>query len=103
MSVHSLTSRPLTPSLAPTPLHFPVPENVLSLTRVMNGFRLLYVVLAVDNPLLWSYRHGARNTQADLEGPYYLIGAPDRTIAPGKAILASLDELKSMFPSIFSY
>lgn len=29
-------------------------------------------------------------------GPLYVPGAPDRTIEPGKAVLATVDELKGM-------
>lgn len=58
------------------------------------GIRAFYVHLISENPVLWSYFRGRRNPQADLEGPYYLSGAPTRELVPGKASMASLNDLK---------
>lgn len=67
-------------------------------TRIYSLLRLLYICLfSHNNPILWALRalrERRWNQQSDLEGPYYVLGAPDRTIAPGKAVMASLEEMR---------
>ena len=63
-------------------------------THFLNLFRFVYSLLVLNNPLIWGLREGRQNPQADIEGPFYVAGAPDRTVAPGKAVLASAKELK---------
>lgn len=59
---------------------------------------LVWVMLVTDNPLSWWWWYGRRNDRADVEGPLYVPGAPDRTLEPGKAALATVDELKQFKP-----
>lgn len=67
---------------------------ILWTTRLRSLLRLVYICLfSHNNPILWALRERRWNQQSDLEGPYYVLGAPDRTIAPGKAVMASLSEL----------
>lgn len=77
-----------------TTLSFVTSPQIPLYTRFLTFLRLFYLFLIAENPLWWSFRQGARNKQADLEGPYYVVGAPDRTIARGKAALASLNDLQ---------
>lgn len=77
--------------------------------------RGIYGLIFYENPLLWYYRLGRHNVNADMEGersvvisriliitrcpgPLYIIGAPRRQIDEGKAILANIDLLKSTLP-----
>jgi hypothetical protein len=83
-----------TSSVRPLSLSFPKATAISTFTRVYTFFRLFYVFLVSNNPLIWPFRDGRRNAQADLEGPYYVVGAPDRTIADGKVLMADLEELK---------
>ena len=83
--------------------------------RVFSLIRSLFVLFVSENIFLWSrLLQGRRNPQADVEGPkrlctilplyftqyciflgpYYVVGAPDRQLEEGKAILATVDELK---------
>ena len=74
---------------------FAVREAISMLTRIRTLFRLAYIcIFSHSNPILWALRERKWNLQSDLEGPYYVLGAPDRTIAPGKAVMASLSELQ---------
>ncbi|KAI5122528.1 hypothetical protein M0805_005255 [Coniferiporia weirii] len=68
------------------------------LTLFKTGVRLLAMFSTYENPLLWSMWLGKRNKQADMEGPFYVIGAPDRQIEKGKAVIASPGLLKKFAP-----
>ncbi|KAH8118137.1 aromatic compound dioxygenase [Phellopilus nigrolimitatus] len=72
------------------PPHIPVSNWTLSKSVI----RLLGTLCTSENPLLWSVWLGRRNKQADVEGPYYVLGAPDRQIEEGKGVLASSTSLK---------
>ena len=71
----------------------------------------IWVTLIQDNPLTWWWQQGRRNDRADMEGegvdtitfmsnsslligPLYMYGAPSRQIEPGKAALATVEEMK---------
>lgn len=56
-----------------------------------------------ENVLLWNrFLGGGRNERADVEGPYYLIGAPKRDIAEGKVVLASIEDLQAFKPFLLA-
>jgi len=65
--------------------------------RAGSPIRAFFVLLFKDN-FLWSWLHGKRNSRADMEGPYYVIGAPERRLEEGKVLLASYHELKHSVP-----
>jgi len=77
----------------------PTPSTYLALSLL--PFRLLYTFLIAENPLFWEYTVGKKNDRADVEGPFYLAGSPEVNIAPGKAMLASLKDLKESQPLLF--
>ncbi|KAL4245618.1 intradiol ring-cleavage dioxygenase family protein [Abortiporus biennis] len=57
--------------------------------------RTVYVFIVSENGLLWErFLQGRRNQRADLEGPFYVLGSPYRTLSPGKAVLASNEDFK---------
>jgi hypothetical protein len=101
----SLRSRkPVAPTVSSAaspnaPLAFAAVVRIPWPTRAWNVVRLLYACVVSNNPVLWPLREGGRNPQADLEGPYYVPGAPDRALAPGKAVFASLKELEGVSPA----
>ena len=91
--------------------HVPVSVPLQAVSFV----RAAFVNFVSENPLTWFWNQGRRNAQADMEGeqhrcmdrctrayaffvpwtgPLYVIGAPDRNIEPGKAVLATPEELK---------
>ncbi|GJE89571.1 catechol 1,2-dioxygenase [Phanerochaete sordida] len=74
-----------------------VPLRVFSALRAAT-----WVQLVNDNPLTWSWRQGRRNERADMEGPLYVPGAPDRMLEPGKAVLATVSELQQYKPFLLS-
>jgi len=84
--------------------HFASRISVPLSTRILTILRAFYVVLYKDNPLLWSWRHGSWNPQADLEGPFYLIRPPDRQLEgqEGRAVLANEKALKEWTPFLFA-
>lgn len=83
--------------------------------RILSILRTVWIMLVVENPLLWALRQG-RNRRADFEGtplfvpkytniqyvedeilgPYFTLGAPNRQygVNEGKAVLASPRELR---------
>lgn len=70
--------------------------------RVCSPIRALLVFLFSENPVLWSWLlQGRRNSRADLEGPYYTIGAPECGLEDGKVILASIEDLRDSGPYLF--
>ncbi|EKM58204.1 uncharacterized protein PHACADRAFT_207038 [Phanerochaete carnosa HHB-10118-sp] len=85
------TSSPLATFAPSVPISFPL--------RVFAALRaLIWVTLIMDNPLKWWCQQGRRNDRADMEGPLYVPGAPARMLEPGKAVLATVDELKEYTP-----
>jgi len=62
-------------------------------TKLISSVRLAFTSVTTQNPLIWSWWKGSQNPLADMEGPYYLIGAPDRQYEEGKVILANASEL----------
>lgn len=82
------------------------------LLRVLSVLRTLWITFIAENPLTWSWQQGRRNPRADMEGkfsfPYYLyrdidmlpptgplyvINPPSRQLEPGKAVMATVEEL----------
>jgi len=55
-----------------------------------------------DMPGIWNFTHGKRNEQAEVEGPYYIIGAPSRQIGEGKGVIASPEILKAFVPFLMT-
>lgn len=94
MSLRTTLPRPPTAPPLPSPLRFPVSTAIPLLTRITAFLRLFWATFVLDNPLWWARLQGARNVHADMEDPFYIAGAPDRTVAPGRAVMASLDGLK---------
>jgi len=74
-------------------------QDVPFYLRIASPIRVLYVMLFKENLVLWSLLlQGRRNARADMEGPYYVIGAPERGLEEGKVLLASYDDLKQSVP-----
>ncbi|KAJ7573646.1 Intradiol ring-cleavage dioxygenase [Mycena floridula] len=67
-------------------------------TRIIAVVGMLFRALVSENFLLWSFRQGKWNENADLEGPYYIPGAPERNIEPGKAQMVAVQDLKENIP-----
>ncbi|KAJ3556507.1 hypothetical protein NM688_g1990 [Phlebia brevispora] len=61
-----------------------------------------WVTFITDNPLTWWWCQGRRNPQADMEGPLYIYAAPNRQLEDGKAVLATVEELKEYAPFLMS-
>ncbi|KDQ58527.1 hypothetical protein JAAARDRAFT_57449 [Jaapia argillacea MUCL 33604] len=70
------------------------------LTRLLSIVYLLWVHFVSENIFVWSWIQGKRNIQADIVGPAYVLGAPNRQLEEGKAILATTAELKASIPCI---
>jgi len=71
-------------------------------TLLASIIRLFYVTLWREKFILWSFFRGKQNAQADLEGPFYILGAPVREIAPGKAVLATYKQMKDSHTFLFT-
>ncbi|KAJ3258322.1 hypothetical protein HK104_006991 [Borealophlyctis nickersoniae] len=67
------------------------------LTRALSLVRGIVVLMTLENPLIWNYLHGD-HPQADVEGPYYLLGAPWRS-----RNLATDEELKQGEPLLLKF
>ncbi|KZS92182.1 aromatic compound dioxygenase [Sistotremastrum niveocremeum HHB9708] len=52
----------------------------------------------------WRFFRGTKNPQAEIEGPYYVVGSPFREIEPGRAVLANKEQLgmKENQPFLFT-
>jgi len=80
-----------------------VQKSVPSYLLATSALRLFAVFLFKENFALWSWlQQGSRNPRADMEGPYYVLGAPERELEEGKALLASHDDLKQSYPYLLS-
>ncbi|KAH8087886.1 Intradiol ring-cleavage dioxygenase [Cristinia sonorae] len=77
-------------------------ESIPLLRRAFYTLRIFYVLFVMEFPLLWSWLKGARNERADLEGPFYIAGAPDRQIAEGRAIIASREDMEVNPPYVLT-
>ncbi|KZS92181.1 aromatic compound dioxygenase [Sistotremastrum niveocremeum HHB9708] len=80
------------------PIHTP------PLSLLLTAFRALYTNLSpwAENVLFWRFFRGRKNAQAEIEGPYYVLGAPFREVAPGKAMLATKEMMKENQPFLFT-
>ncbi|OCH85236.1 aromatic compound dioxygenase [Obba rivulosa] len=72
--------------------------GVSLLTRILAIIRNAFQLLIPDNPLLYRLFNKRNPEWHDVEGPYYVLGAPSRNIAEGKAVLASRDILRGGVP-----
>ncbi|KAI0771352.1 aromatic compound dioxygenase [Irpex lacteus] len=68
------------------------------LLRVLSVLRTLWITFITENPLTWSWQQGRRNPRADMEGPLYVINPPSRQLEPGKAVMATVEELTGSPP-----
>ena len=75
--------------------------SVPILTRIISTLRSIWVTLVTDNPLTWGFRQGKWNQFADVEGPVYVLGAPERSIETGKGVIATLEDFKGIHSSRF--
>ncbi|CAE6470611.1 unnamed protein product [Rhizoctonia solani] len=64
-------------------------------TRLLSFLSTVIWSLTTENPLIWRFFQGAAHPLADLLGPYYMYGAPNVNIAPGKAVLGATEDLKT--------
>ncbi|TCD62588.1 hypothetical protein EIP91_006662 [Steccherinum ochraceum] len=80
------------------------PHQLIPLyTRITSAIRGLLVLLTKECPLFWSrFLQGSRNDRADMEGPYYILGAPSRQVEDGKAVLATANDLKQFAPYLMT-
>ncbi|KAH9854880.1 Intradiol ring-cleavage dioxygenase [Lenzites betulinus] len=72
-------------------------------TLVISVIRSIWIVLVVDNVLSWKLGFRGHNEQDDVEGPFYLVGAPHRQIDVGKGVVASIRLLKKHGPFLFIF
>ena len=77
------------------------PQPVPISTRVLFPLRTLYYTFVSENYFLWSFRQGT-NPSADVEGPFFIPGSPNREVDLGKAVLASPELMRSTQPTDFS-
>ncbi|KAH8088979.1 aromatic compound dioxygenase [Cristinia sonorae] len=75
--------------------------------RIISVIRTLFVLFVKECPLhmpfLWStVLQGSRNSMADMEGPYYILNAPDRQLEDGKAVIATSKDLKRFKPYLMT-
>ncbi|KAI0685485.1 aromatic compound dioxygenase [Cytidiella melzeri] len=66
--------------------------------KLFSTARLIYRNTTTDNPLVWSWWRGRQHPAADLEGPYYVTGSPERRLEDGRVILANAAELMEDTP-----
>ncbi|KAI0832883.1 Intradiol ring-cleavage dioxygenase [Trametes gibbosa] len=79
------------------------PVGVSFFTRAASILRSTWVMVVVDNPLSWKFGFRGRNEQDDIEGPFYVFGAPSRQIDEGKAVLACKEYLEKYGPFLFVF
>ncbi|KAG8762894.1 hypothetical protein FRC12_008801 [Ceratobasidium sp. 428] len=72
----------------------PSPPPVSFYSHVVSVFKLVWVSLTSENPLVWSFVHGRAHPRADVSGPYYIVGALNVNFALGKAVLGATQDLK---------
>lgn len=79
-----------------------VSSSISYFTLLRSVIRSLTVMSLPDNPLVWNFTAGRRNKDADVEGPFYVIGSPSREIEKGKAIMAPISMLKKCRPFLMT-
>ncbi|KAI9057667.1 aromatic compound dioxygenase [Trametes sanguinea] len=77
--------------------------SVSLLTRLVSFTRSAFVMTVVENPLTWKLGIRGSNEMDDIEGPFYILGAPQRQIEDGKAVMASTEYLKKYGPFLFIF
>ncbi|KAM5542398.1 hypothetical protein V8D89_003857 [Ganoderma adspersum] len=84
----------------PTTLADWAPQGSVSVfTRLLSYLRSAWINLVHDNPIAWKIGlRGRANAFEDMEGPFFLIGAPSRQVADGQAVLASPSVLDQYEP-----
>lgn len=85
-------------------MHAAQPHRAISLPiRIISAMRSVAVALTRDFPFAWGFVfQGSRNPRADVEGPYYILNAPNRQVEDGKAILATTEDLKQFVPYLMT-
>ncbi|RPD67467.1 aromatic compound dioxygenase [Lentinus tigrinus ALCF2SS1-7] len=69
-------------------------------TRLISFARSAWVMVMVDNPVFWKLFRG-KNELDDVEGPFYIVGAPQRQFGDGKMVLASKEIMQRDGPFLF--
>ncbi|KAI0774690.1 Intradiol ring-cleavage dioxygenase [Trametes elegans] len=87
----------------PTFADWAPPTGTSIVTRLASFVRSTFVMLIVDNPLAWKLGSRGQNEKADVEGPFFMPGAPSRQIDDGKAVLASTEYLNKYGPMLFVF
>ncbi|PIL30418.1 hypothetical protein GSI_07605 [Ganoderma sinense ZZ0214-1] len=83
----------------PTAPEWAAHKSVGIFTWLWFVFRSTIIMLVVDNPLSWKLGfRGAVNKFDDIEGPYFVQGAPVRQVGDGQAVLASKELLDKFDP-----
>ncbi|THH30853.1 hypothetical protein EUX98_g3312 [Antrodiella citrinella] len=78
-------------------------EHIPVTRQIYHIIRALYIFVVAECPLFWGWLFmGGRNDRADVEGPFYISGAPNLQIADGKAILASREDFEANPPYLLS-
>ncbi|OBZ77202.1 Catechol 1,2-dioxygenase [Grifola frondosa] len=104
MSTTCYLANMLTTSLSPTvKLSDFVPQPTSLATLLFSILRTAFIMLVAENPILWMIQQRWLNPQLDMEGPFYVVGSPNRQIADGKAQIASISELKESTPFLFTF
>ncbi|CDO77203.1 hypothetical protein BN946_scf184747.g16 [Trametes cinnabarina] len=73
------------------------------LTRLISFARSAFVMTIVDNPIVWALGFRGTNEKDDVEGPFYILGAPQRQIEDGKAVMASAEYLEKYGSFLFVF
>ncbi|RPD67447.1 aromatic compound dioxygenase [Lentinus tigrinus ALCF2SS1-7] len=69
--------------------------------RLFCALRSTWVMIVVDNPILWLCGWRGGNLLDDIEGPFYILGSPSVQVSEGKGVLASADFLNKFDPFLF--
>ncbi|GJE86869.1 catechol 1,2-dioxygenase-like protein [Phanerochaete sordida] len=79
------------------------PKEVVTFSaKVLSRLLTVLAMFTYESPFLWHWLSGRKNPRADLAGPYHIIGAPDRQLEEGKALLATKKELETFTPFVLS-
>ncbi|KAI0790612.1 Intradiol ring-cleavage dioxygenase [Abortiporus biennis] len=81
-------------------------QQVPLLVLFLSIIRDILMQLTFDNVFLWQTINGCKkNPRADIEGPFYLVGSPNRNLPghPGMAIFASLNDLKNPGANLYAF
>ncbi|KAI1791918.1 Intradiol ring-cleavage dioxygenase [Ganoderma leucocontextum] len=83
----------------PTAPEWAAHKSVGLFTWLWFVLRTSFIMVVVDNPLSWKLGlRGDGNKFDDIEGPYFVQGAPVRQVGEGQAVLASKDFLNKWDP-----